>query len=75
MVDAFDLDLDASQWSRSTATMPSASANLGLRGENAWIGGVGVVSAARRQGIGETLMRALHDGGARAQACATSGSR
>ena len=36
-------------------------ANLALRGEEAWVGGVGVVPAARRQGIGETLMRALHE--------------
>ena len=26
-----------------------------------WIGGVGVVSAARRTRVGETLMRSVHD--------------
>ena len=37
------------------------SATSALRGDDAWIGGVGVIPSARRQGIGETLMRALHD--------------
>ena len=32
-----------------------------MRGEDAWIGGVGVVSEARRSGVGEALMRALHE--------------
>ena len=35
--------------------------NLGLRGTDAWIGGLGVVSTARRQGIGRVLMAAVHD--------------
>ena len=47
--------------SRSATASPSASPNLALRGDEAWIGGVGVVPAARRQGIAEPLMRALHD--------------
>jgi hypothetical protein len=34
---------------------------LGVRGEEAWFGGVGVVPAARRGGVGEALMRALHE--------------
>jgi GNAT superfamily N-acetyltransferase len=60
MDDAFDLDLDASR----IAIRDGESAglgNLGIRGEDAWIGGVGVVPAARRSGVGEELMRALHD--------------
>ena len=35
--------------------------NLGLRGPDAWIGGLGVVPTARRQGIGRVLMAAVHD--------------
>jgi ribosomal protein S18 acetylase RimI-like enzyme len=59
MIEAFDLDLDASRVAyRDGAAV--GLANLGLRGTDAWIGGVGVVPAARRSGIGEALMRALH---------------
>ncbi len=32
---------------------------LGLRGERAWVGGMGVVREARRSGVGEQLMHAL----------------
>jgi ribosomal protein S18 acetylase RimI-like enzyme len=55
----FDIDLDASRIAFRDGT-PVGLGNLGLRGEDAWIGGVGVVPAARRSGIGDTLMRALH---------------
>ena len=57
---AFDLDLDASRIAYRD-DRPVGLGNLGLRGEDAWIGGVGVVPAARRSGIGEALMHALHD--------------
>ena len=60
MDNAFDLDLDASRVAFRDGE-PVGLANLGLRGEDAWIGGVGVVSAARRSGVGEALMRALHE--------------
>jgi ribosomal protein S18 acetylase RimI-like enzyme len=60
MTDAFDLDLDASRIA-FRGSEPVGLGNLGLRGDQAWIGGVGVVAVARRQGIGETLMHALHD--------------
>jgi GNAT superfamily N-acetyltransferase len=60
MDDAFDLDLDASRIAYRDGE-PVGLGNLGLRGEDAWIGGVGVVSTARRSGIGEALMRALHE--------------
>jgi ribosomal protein S18 acetylase RimI-like enzyme len=60
MIGAFDLDLDASRVAyREGAAV--GLANLGVRGEDAWIGGVGVVPAARRSGVGEALMRALHE--------------
>ena len=36
-------------------------ANLGLRGSDAWVGGVGVVPAERRRGTGRRLMQALHE--------------
>lgn len=60
MDDAFDLDLDASRIADRDGE-PVGLGNLGLRGEDAWIGGVGVVSSARRSGVGEALMRALHE--------------
>jgi len=34
-------------------------ANLGVRGDRGWIGGVGVVASARRKGVGRALMEAL----------------
>jgi ribosomal protein S18 acetylase RimI-like enzyme len=60
MDDAFDLDLDASRIAFGDGE-PVGLGNLGLRGEDAWIGGVGVVASARRSGVGEALMRALHE--------------
>ena len=44
MDDAFDLDLDASRIAYRDGE-PVGLGNLGLRGEDAWIGGVGVVTA------------------------------
>lgn len=60
MDDAFDLDLDASRIAFREGERVGLG-NLGLRGEDAWIGGIGVVTSARRSGVGEALMRALHD--------------
>jgi ribosomal protein S18 acetylase RimI-like enzyme len=60
MDDVFDLDLDASRIAVRKGE-PVGLGNLGLRGEDAWIGGVGVVQSARRTGVGEALMRGLHD--------------
>lgn len=49
MAEAFDLDADASRIAlRDGETV--GLGNLGIRGEDAWIGGVGVVPAARRSG-------------------------
>jgi GNAT superfamily N-acetyltransferase len=56
----FDLDLDASRVAFRDGE-PLGLGNLGLRDEDAWIGGIGVVPSARRSGIGEALMRALHE--------------
>jgi GNAT superfamily N-acetyltransferase len=60
MDNAFDLDLDASRVAYRDGE-PVGLGNLGLRGEDAWVGGVGVVSAARRSGVGRALMSALHE--------------
>jgi ribosomal protein S18 acetylase RimI-like enzyme len=60
MVEKYDLDREASRLAYDGDT-PVGFGNLGLRGDDAWIGGVAVVPEARRSGIGETLMRALHD--------------
>jgi GNAT superfamily N-acetyltransferase len=56
----FDLNLDASRVAFRDGE-PLGLGNLGLRDEDAWIGGIGVVSGARRSGVGEALMRALHE--------------
>src|SRR5262245_29438518 len=56
---AYDLDREASRVAfRNGAGV--GLANLGLRGAEAWVGGIGVVPAARRGGIGRVLMEALH---------------
>ena len=60
MIDSFDIDRDASRIALRDGE-PLGFANLAIRGDEAWVGGVGVVPAARRQGIGELLMHALHD--------------
>jgi len=60
MLDTYDVDLDASRVA-SRDGEPVGLANLARRGDEAWVGGVGVVPAARREGIGERLMHALHD--------------
>jgi GNAT superfamily N-acetyltransferase len=60
MEEAFDFDVDAGRIAYRDDE-PVGLGNLGVRGEDAWIGGVGVVPAARRSGVGEALMRALHE--------------
>ena len=57
---AFDVDVEASRVALLDGERVGF-ANLARRGAEAWIGGVGVVAAARRQGVAEALMRALHD--------------
>jgi ribosomal protein S18 acetylase RimI-like enzyme len=60
MAAAFDYDLDASRVASRDGD-PVGVCVLGVRGDEAWIGGLGVVAAARRQGLGETLMLAVLD--------------
>jgi len=58
MVDAFDLLLVHSLVAVE-AGVAVGLANLGRRGEQTWVGGVGVIPARRGAGIGEQLMRGL----------------
>ena len=60
MVRNWDLDLDASRVAFAGGE-PVGFAFLGVRGRQGWIGGTGVVPAARRQGIGDAVMRAVLD--------------
>jgi len=60
MQEKFDFDLDASRIAYRDGE-PVGLANLAVRGQDAWIGGVGVVASARRTGVGEALMRAVHE--------------
>ena len=57
---AYDLDRDASRVAVREGA-PIGVANLGLRGADAWIGGLGVVPGERRRGTGRALMRAVQD--------------
>lgn len=57
MVRSFDLDLAESRVALAGDTAVGIVL-LARRGERAWIGGMGVTPAARRQGIGRALMHA-----------------
>jgi GNAT superfamily N-acetyltransferase len=54
MVDAWDIDL-----SRSRVAPDAGVANLAIRGDRGWIGGIAVVPEQRRHGIGRALMEAV----------------
>ena len=58
MVDAWDIDLAKSRVALD-GDEPVGVANLGVRGDTGWIGGIGVVTKARRRGVGRLLMEAL----------------
>jgi ribosomal protein S18 acetylase RimI-like enzyme len=60
MTRAFDIDLGASRIAVQEDA-PVGLCMLGLRGQDAWIGGLGVVAAARRGGLGVALMEAVLD--------------
>ncbi len=60
MVDAYGLDLDASRIALLDG-VPVGLANVAVRGDRAWIGGIGVTPFGRRRGIGERLLRAVID--------------
>jgi ribosomal protein S18 acetylase RimI-like enzyme len=54
MVDAWDIDL-----SRSRVAPDAGLANLAIRGDRGWIGGIAVVPEQRRGGVGRALMEAV----------------
>ena len=58
MEHAFDIEPEASLVARVDGELVGLG-NLGLRGADAWVGGVGVVPAHRGTGLGEALMRGL----------------
>lgn len=60
MQETLDFDLDASRVAYRGGE-PVGFANLAVRGDEAWVGGVGVVMGARRSGVGEALMNAIHE--------------
>ncbi|HET9241877.1 MAG TPA: GNAT family N-acetyltransferase [Gaiella sp.] len=60
MTEAYDLDRGASRIAVRDGRAVGV-ANLGLRGTDAWIGGIGVVPDERRRGVGRLLMEAVHD--------------
>ncbi len=60
MQETLDIDLGASRIAFRDGN-PVGFANLALRGEEAWVGGVGVVTSARRSGVGQALMEAIHE--------------
>jgi ribosomal protein S18 acetylase RimI-like enzyme len=59
MVSTWDIDLGRSRVALGDGEERLGFANLAVRGGRGWIGGVGVVPAARRAGIGRALMEAV----------------
>lgn len=64
MMDLQDADFDASRVALEGGA-PVALAMLARRGEEGWIGGMGVVAAARGRGLGARVMEAVLDAAAR----------
>jgi len=60
LTESYDLDREASRVALRDG-QPVGLANLGLRGQDAWIGGVGVVPSEQRRGTGRALMRAVQE--------------
>ena len=58
MASTWDYDLEASRVARDSGE-PVGLCMLGRRGEDGWIGGVGVVAGRRGRGIGRQLMDAV----------------
>ena len=57
-VDAFDVDLARSRVAFLDGE-PVGVANLAVRGDRAWVAGIGVAPSARRHGVGLALMEAI----------------
>jgi ribosomal protein S18 acetylase RimI-like enzyme len=60
MAAAYDFDREASLVAVRDDE-PVGLVNLGVRGPDAWIGGLGVVPSERRRGTGRRLMEAVHE--------------
>jgi ribosomal protein S18 acetylase RimI-like enzyme len=58
LVETNDLDLDAGFVALADGR-PVGLCMLGIRGDEGWIGGMGVVAAHRRAGIGESLLQTV----------------
>jgi ribosomal protein S18 acetylase RimI-like enzyme len=58
MVARFDIDPDRSRVAFD-GDEAVGIANLAVRGERGWIGGIGVIPSVRRRGVGRALMEAL----------------
>jgi ribosomal protein S18 acetylase RimI-like enzyme len=58
VVSRWDIDLDRSRVAFDDDETVGL-ANLAVRGERGWIGGIGVIPSARRRGIGRALMEAV----------------
>jgi ribosomal protein S18 acetylase RimI-like enzyme len=58
MIETNDLDLDAARIAQVDGE-PAGICVLAVRGDEGWIGGMGVVPQHRREGIGEALIRAV----------------
>jgi ribosomal protein S18 acetylase RimI-like enzyme len=58
MVKAWDIDLTSSRVAVRDGE-PVGVGMLGVRGDRGWVGGLGVVTAARRTGVGRALMEAI----------------
>lgn len=58
MIDAWDIDLGRSRVALE-GDERLGIANLAVRGDRSWIGGIGVVPEARRRGIARALMEAV----------------
>ena len=54
MIDTWDIDL-----AKSRVAPGAGLANLAIRGERGWIGGIAVVPEQRRNGVGRALMEAV----------------
>jgi GNAT superfamily N-acetyltransferase len=59
MVAAWDVDLARSRVALRNGADPIGIALLAVRGENGWVGGLGVAPDARRAGVGRALMEAV----------------
>jgi len=60
MAAAYDFDREASLVAVRDDELVGL-VNIGVRGTEGWIGGLGVVAGARRRGTGRRLMEAVHD--------------